>query len=366
MNHPISNENLSTLISEAAFDPAKWVDVCDGLAQLSGATGAVILPFACERRHFGLPHSPCLEASFERYMHGGWYLRDVRDRGYHAMVSRGYGTDADCIAYDEMSRSDYYEDFLRPVGLRWFVGIGFTVSQQFWVLSVQNALRKEPFTQEQIDLLLPFRGKLENAATLAMHLGNERLRGAADALEMHDRAMIALGEGGRVIYISPSALKYVGSIFKISQNRVQAMVAKESDVLQRLITTLCCNRPVANASHSPVALSRGDGESPVIVYGSAPPARERDIFVPALALLMIVDPARGRRAPVPLIMSYFAVTAAEAKLAAALHTGETLERYVINNAISIVTARNQLQSLLRKTGAHSKAELVATIGKIIP
>jgi DNA-binding CsgD family transcriptional regulator len=60
-------------------------------------------------------------------------------------------------------------------------------------------------------------------------------------------------------------------------------------------------------------------------------------------------------------MGAFGLTMAEARLARVLVAGHTLDDYAASVDVSHNTARNQLASILAKTGAKRQAELVATI-----
>ena len=56
----------------------------------------------------------------EVYFRDGWHLRDERFRAVPAMISRGVADDFDIVTPDEMMRHPYYQELLRPLGLRYF------------------------------------------------------------------------------------------------------------------------------------------------------------------------------------------------------------------------------------------------------
>jgi DNA-binding CsgD family transcriptional regulator len=57
----------------------------------------------------------------------------------------------------------------------------------------------------------------------------------------------------------------------------------------------------------------------------------------------------------------FGFTPAEARLAAALAEGLTLEEFATTKGISVGTARAQLKSAMEKADVHTQAQLVGTI-----
>ena len=68
----------------------------------------------------------------------------------------------------------------------------------------------------------------------------------------------------------------------------------------------------------------------------------------------------------PAIRLLFGLTEAEARLAVALVSGETVAEFAADRSVSINTARVQLTSLLRKTRTRRQAELVALLGAVPP
>ncbi len=80
-----------------------------------------------------------------------------------------------------------------------------------------------------------------------------------------------------------------------------------------------------------------------------------------LIAVLISVPQTHTGPPVEIVQSILGVTLAEARLAAALANGETLQSYAIQAHISHNTARGQLSSIFHKTGIKRQAELVAHI-----
>jgi DNA-binding CsgD family transcriptional regulator len=360
----LPDQRLSEVISEAAFDPSKWIDVCDGFSQLLGGYGALILPEDEESRPLGMPHSPCLEEGLKRYIEEEWYKGDLRNASLPLYHARGYVSDEDYIAYDAMDKSDYYQDFLRPLGLRWFAGIGFTTDLRRWTLSIQRKFGGNPFEKSEIRKAFAYRDHLSNSAVISRQLGFAKMCGAAGALEQQGLCAIALDAGERVVYVSPSAERHLHDGLEISGSRLRASRPAEAVALSRFAKAIC--RKDTSLSHLHVSIARSDGRWPLVLYGCALPEAQCDIFRPAVALLVISDPDRTSNVPLALLMDYFGLTRAEADLAAALFKGASVEQHAIRTGVSRATARNHLQVLLHKTGTHRQGELIALLGRIVP
>jgi DNA-binding CsgD family transcriptional regulator len=78
-------------------------------------------------------------------------------------------------------------------------------------------------------------------------------------------------------------------------------------------------------------------------------------------IIVLVDPERRARPPEAILRTVFSLTAAEARLASRLATGESIETSAEKLGIARDTARNQLKSIFAKTGVHRQAELVAAL-----
>ncbi len=373
MTLEVHQTHLGRVISEAAFDPAKWVEVCDQLARITDSDGGCIVPIDIASRsspvdgsHMPdwIPHSTNLQGLLTRYLQGGWHKRELRARGVPAMLRHGYMTDADCISYEEIPHSDYYQDYLRNVGFRWFAGIGIRADQFTWVLTLQRKINSEPFSQSDLGPVMAYRDMLNSSAATARQLGFARMEGAACALEQHGLCAISLDASENVVQVSGTAERYLGANLHVRNGRLHAANSASEPELARLIRTVCGAKMAEPRLF--VALPRGDAEPPLVLYGCILPDMACDIFRPAVGLLVISDPARTRSTPNALLMQYFDLTQTEARLAAALASGESPETFAKAHAISVITVRNHLQSLLRKTGTHRQSELVARLLRVIP
>ena len=355
----LPDAELTHVISEAAFDATRWVDVCDGLARLSHADGGVIIPIDVAQRAIGLPQSAPLADFITKYQAEGWYRRDLRERGIPVMRQRGYMTDADCISYSEIEHSEFYQDFLRPVGLRWFVGINIQVGGKEWCLTLQRGLNREPFEQQDIDLAVAYSHLLSSSAEIAQQIGFARLQGATSALERHGLGALAFDSGGRIVHINPPAEHHLADCLRISGRRLYAADSAQQMSLDRLVRSICMND--ATMSGRQVYISRSGVRKPLVVYGCKLPEGGRDIFGPAVGLLVISDPDRILRSTPELYGGYFGLTPTESQIAVHLSDGGTVADYAEAHAITLGSARQLVKSVLHKTGTHRQAELVALI-----
>lgn len=79
------------------------------------------------------------------------------------------------------------------------------------------------------------------------------------------------------------------------------------------------------------------------------------------AAVILVDPNSRNYPAESSLRAAFQLTSAEARLAARLATGDSLETIAGQLGIAKETARNQLKSIFAKIGIHRRAELVAVL-----
>ena len=313
MSPNMADRQPARLISEAAFNPAKWVEVCDSLSAEVSAAGAILVPVDVAQRSLGLPHSAELDGLVSAYLDGGWYKNDVRERSLPSLLRRGYVTDADCIAHDEIDRSSYYQDLLARSGFRWFAGIAVQAEDTCWVLSLQRGLHAQPFSDAEVGKLLAYRNVLNSSASIARQLGFAYIHGASDIYEQQGLSVIALDASERVVFVSPSAEHHFRESLRLIGGRLHARNGYSVAPLYQLIRNICSRN--GSASRLEVCLSRPGDLPPLVVYGRALPDDEYDLFKPATALLIISDPQRPRQIPSALLAEYFGLTPAETGLA---------------------------------------------------
>jgi DNA-binding CsgD family transcriptional regulator len=91
-----------------------------------------------------------------------------------------------------------------------------------------------------------------------------------------------------------------------------------------------------------------------------------NILADCQAAIILVDPEKRSRPPEAALRKAFQLTAAEARLASHLASGETLEVAAQGLGVARDTTRNQLKSIFAKTGVNRQAELVATLALFLP
>ena len=102
------------------------------------------------------------------------------------------------------------------------------------------------------------------------------------------------------------------------------------------------------------------GGKPLIAYMWSFPWSEDEGHKPVLILIDLERPTEPGEA---VLRQFFGLTGAEAKLAARMAGGSSLEEIASELGITMGTARSQLRSIFAKTHTHRQAELVALLNR---
>ena len=90
-----------------------------------------------------------------------------------------------------------------------------------------------------------------------------------------------------------------------------------------------------------------------------------NVFAECQVLLVLVDPEKRSRPPEAVLRATFQLTAAEARLASRLASGQAIETVAEELGIAKETIRHQLKSVFAKTGVHRQAALVALMASLL-
>jgi DNA-binding CsgD family transcriptional regulator/PAS domain-containing protein len=115
-----------------------------------------------------------------------------------------------------------------------------------------------------------------------------------------------------------------------------------------------------------LGLTRPSGRAPWMVR-ALPLLRGEARELPAgfRGAMLLVSDGERRGAPAAAVLGrLFALTPAEAALAASLAAGQSLEQHATRRGISRETARSQMAAIRRKTGCRRQADLAALLARV--
>jgi DNA-binding CsgD family transcriptional regulator len=195
-----------------------------------------------------------------------------------------------------------------------------------------------------------------------------RLTGERDvALSLIDGLSIGLlfvAADGRLLFANSVAERVLRTRKALSatHGRLRAVDHDQQDALDRLIGEAAVTSsgkgiasggilPLPREAGPPLTVLVSPFRSETLGYGPAQPA----------AIIIFSDPDDRKPVPVRALMQAYGLTKAEARLLAALLSGEGLSEYARKAGISINTAKTQMRHIFWKTGHDRQVDLVRTI-----
>jgi DNA-binding CsgD family transcriptional regulator/PAS domain-containing protein len=279
---------------------------------------------------------------------------------------------SDILGDEELARSDYYRQYLQPVGL--FQILGLDIAEPGGMLARLRLSRRrdEPaFTSEARDWLTRLSPHLRRAIQIYATLNrtaSERdvYAGAVSQLAV---ATIILDEQGRVLNMNPVAQLLVDQADGLSLKNHHLQVAGRDTnrelqaALQTIVRAQQHSQPcVARALRVPRSTGRADLG---LVVRPVPVSEWSEGQSSPCAAVFISDPDLHETASKQTLGDLFGLTPAEANLAILLARGLSLAEVSEAQNISQHTARAQLKSIFAKTGVSRQAELVRLIVKSV-
>jgi DNA-binding CsgD family transcriptional regulator len=265
------------------------------------------------------------------------------------------------VPAEEFRATRLYREWLRPRHLHHLlVAVAGRLPSHRTVLSLLRQHSQRPFELaefERVQSLLPH---VERAIRLQQALDAASLRHevADRVLESLRCGAILLDDTGRIRDTNPraAALLERGEGLEIKGERLQAEAPGERAALRRLV-----NRAVgADCAGGVLALSRRAPHHALVV--SVTPMNGCESRAPWLrgagALVLLRDPEELPSVSEATLRQLYGLTPAEARVAARVARGETLEEIAESLDVRRPTVRTHLQQTLAKTGTHRQSDLV--------
>lgn len=351
--------SLTHAFSAAAANPALWEDAMVVAAEVTGSTGAALLPL---RGHLpSVPISQSVGELFSAYFRDGWYQTDPRHAGIPALIRRGAMSDFDVGPPEQFIRTPIYGELCAPLGLRWVAGVKVAAGDNLWCLAIQRSADQGPFAPQDIRRLSALSPSLSAAAATARAFGFARAEAVLDAFEISGSAVVLFDRFGQVFRLNKAAECLLGRDLKIVRNRLVSRDQGATAALDLALHAVIW-RPDGGSLQPPVSLRREEGY-PILAYVCRLSGVAADCFAPCQVVAVLVDLEARVRLVERDLMSIFNLTAAEARLASRLSSGRSIEEIAAELSITYETSRKQLQRIFQKTNTRRQAQLVALLAQ---
>lgn len=264
----------------------------------------------------------------------------------------------------ELLRSQWWTDFCRPLAIS--QGIGATILNQgtmTYNVSVLADDRRGEIGEDEKHLFRMLMPHMQRALTLHMHLAEHELRRNSfmEALDRVPVGILLVHGDGRVAYLNGAAQRIVearNGLF-VDLAGIRLLRSRDTERLRRLIgeATLTTSGRATHAGGAMRAI-RMNGLRPLEIVVSPTRAEETlSFFARPFAIVCVSDPELLPQDLEALARQRYALTAAEARVAALIAQGKPVAEVAERLGVTRNTVKTQLQSVFRKTNTQRQAEL---------
>ncbi|MDB6043090.1 MAG: putative Transcriptional regulator, LuxR family protein [Gammaproteobacteria bacterium] len=358
--------DLIAMIYAAAADPALWPVFLERFAEdVSGSTTS-LFAYSAEKRSGSVMASarfdPADAHKYNEYYAG---IDCWGTHGGHLITPGAVFLGQQLCPDGVLERSEFYADFLRPMHtFHEFCGVIAVDASAAFVIACLRPKERGPFDDSDTLLLKTLMPHLQRALSLQQRIAalEASAASAVDVLDTLPYGVVLISADVKVLLVNRFA---------------QAIIAK-NDGLTISGSNLCTRRTADTLSlqrliHESVATSLGRGLRAGGTMNVLRPSQRRSFHVlvtplhlrPILpsaqqpaAVAFISDPECQLDTPVQALGHLFALSHAEARLAAVLVKGCSLREAAEELGVSLSTVRTQLKKLFEKTGTKRQSALI--------
>ncbi len=354
-------QNASMLLSDTIADPARWTDLLDEVATAADAMGAGLLPQTGSKE--GLA-TASLQECLETYISEGWAEgdRDTHKRARALQMRGEVAIDRDLTDADDPG-SPFLQEFMPRFGGKWWAGVGIRSGSNLWSLTLHRSARQDPFEETERVILRQFSSRLNELGELADIAGRFTLSTVARSFDQIGKAVVAIDETGKVIHANAQAELLLGASVRLTEGRLMFADRKAAADYEKIVNRLGATREGKTLGADPIIVRRRNA-SPLMIKILPVDGAARSPFLNARALVLVNEIGRPARSDWQILKRALGLTPAEARLAAHLATGESLESVAEAVGITKETARSTVKSIFQKTDTHRQAELVALLASL--
>jgi DNA-binding CsgD family transcriptional regulator len=360
---------LVGLIYESASEPSVWPKFLERYSDAVRCTSTSLLLFDTDQRAGNIQAAARFDpVDLRRYNE---YYVGVDPWGAHArqLIVAGAVLPGESLCPCRvLERSEFYADFLRPMDVfHEFCGIVSLDDSTASVIASLRPRRRGPFQEEELSLLKTLMPHLQRALALHRRLGSLQ-SSAQSALTVLDRlpyGVVLLSTDARVVLINRYAKTIVDQSdgLTVRQQELRSCSWDSNKRLQALIRGVAAtSRGCALHSGGAVSIARTSGRQPFRVLVTPIHGKVfASVLTAPAAIVFIVDPEARFDTPIDMLTELFALSRAEARLAALLLQDRSLRESAQELGVSLNTVRTQLKKLFDRTGTKRQGALIRAL-----
>jgi DNA-binding CsgD family transcriptional regulator len=366
MSAPVSPEEILEvvpLIYEAAVLPERWQEALAAVRHYVGGFSSMFsLSYPASGRGEVLASDGFDVSAVTRWetRHGmsPWARAGLSMEA--GQVRRGH----EMVPVEVLRETSLYRELLEPQGIEDTLGV--VVAKSPLVLGAITFYDGRLYPEDAARRLEALAPHFVRATALRNRVAWLSQRAAAfeSGIERLPMGVVLVGASGEVLHANARAHKLLeaGEDLRIDGDR---LACSDRGARDRLGAALAAAHAPHGATATPVLVPRRSRKDPLQLFVS--PSRDRiDPLADPAALVWIQDPEDPCVPRPEALEQLFGLSPAEARMAAALASGDTLAVYADRAGLTLETARWRLKQIQAKTGTHSQAEVVRRVLGCLP
>lgn len=370
----ISVESFSELLAvlySAPLQPERWERFLDLLCEHTQSRSSFLICADSRaglsvRAEGGVPHDPAAIAAYAAEYSG-------RDPYMLPLIKSGATGVIDpetLLSRTELEESDMYRYLNAPLGYRYpgIVALTCTLRRleviSFWRSGEEGYLDSN--SVRLLELLVPH---IQSAMEIRQALGtaHARAQGAEAMADASETPTFLLNGDGELLHANAAAREMLSEEDSLTLQKGVLTAAKSSmcKPLRGLLAGAKSNAGATAGGLSgfgvprPLSLERVSGRRALQLLASPVTG-----YVGGSVLLLATDPERPVVLRDDVLREHYGLTSAETEVANGLLTGFALKEIAALGKVTVGTLRDQIKSILAKTGTGKQSELVTLLMKL--
>lgn len=373
---PISLKEYSDLVSliyQASIDESRWQEFLEKLALVTDTQKSQIYGFDAKANEtFGLVTTGYDSEATAQYLNY-YYKHNFWAQGL-VNVKAGFASDlAFVVDRVDLSKSEYYNDWILPQEniISSAGAVLFNEDSRALFLGAnyraKDSIKAKDNWLSLTKLLVPH---IQQSFSLSAEIAHKQLDialGAAGEVHGELGACIAVSENGQILYANAYAreLLNVGDVVRLDFGhrlgfefeKLEAPYLKLLDDMKQNEGAFSFQMPIYHPRRGALSINfariqSGEFRVPQLFDYDRP------------CLLITITRNRENQLVMQRLVHQYGLTEAESEVAAMFHLGMTINEISDAKAKSVYTVRNQIKTVMQKTGARTQVQLLLQLSQI--
>lgn len=351
--------SLEERIYEASVLPEFWRPVLQDFARFADSSEAIVVATNGVDSRWVASSDYYSERAFEHY---SYPTGQERTRRLIARKHAGFLTDMDVFDIEELRNDPLYVEMMIPNGYGRGIATAIDVpGGDTIVVHAEGPFSSVPIAAKLRGRLDAMRPHLARSALISSRLAFERARTAVDTLQGLGFSACAVGSNGIVLVANEAFGQDAQFWTTRGKNRIALFDKRGDQLLNEALGVIGKGGGVYS-----LPLAATEATTAAVLHIVPIRRAAHDLFAQASAILVLTKASMTPTASTPLLQALFDLSLTEAALAARIAAGQTVEHIAAADRKSVHTVRNQLKSVLAKTGCARQTELARLLSQLLP